>query len=184
MGYHDNRRVLASIDVTVGNHDQHISEHPKQGFVFKPKCILNKDFSVPLSQHLTPKWRFVKQNMENVLWVPDVYMSNGSTRPFLHSSIVCFRITLAHSKEHKYHIFRQYWYTRYVFTDDLDFQYLRPEVYLFQIYLQIWQYLEKITLFLESGRFLLNAILFQFKKHTHKKKPFSLILWSPFLTVV
>ena len=31
---------------------------------------------------------------------------------FLHSSIVCFWMSLAHSKERKYHIFGQYLYTK------------------------------------------------------------------------
>ena len=41
--------------------------------------------------------------------------------------IVSSWITLACSKEHKYHIFRQYWYTR-----NGTFQYLGHEVYFFQ----------------------------------------------------
>ena len=48
-------------------------------------------------------------------------------------SIVSFWITPAHSKERKYHIFRQYWYTTnvLVFTNTGTFQYLGPEVYFF-----------------------------------------------------
>ena len=58
-----------------------------------------------------------------------------NTRPFLCSSIVSFWITPARSKERKYHIFKQYWYTRNVpvFTNTGMFQYLGPEVYFFQI---------------------------------------------------
>ena len=42
-------------------------------------------------------------------------------------------ITPPCSKERKYHIFRQYWYTRNVpvFTKTGTFQYLAPEVYFF-----------------------------------------------------
>ena len=56
-----------------------------------------------------------------------------NTKPFLHSSIVSFWITPARSKECKYHIFRQYWYTKNVpvFTNTGMFQYLGPEVYFF-----------------------------------------------------
>ena len=68
------------------------------------------------------------------LQVPDTgtrVLSN--TRPFLRSSIVSFWITPACSKEPKYHIFRQYWYTKNVpvFTNTGTFQYLGPEVYFF-----------------------------------------------------
>ena len=56
-----------------------------------------------------------------------------NTRPFLRSSIVSFWITPARSKERKYHIFRQYWYTKNVpvFNNTGTFQYLGPEVYFF-----------------------------------------------------
>ena len=42
-------------------------------------------------------------------------------------------ITIPCSKERKYHIFRQYWYTLNVpvFTETGTFQYLGPEVYFF-----------------------------------------------------
>ena len=58
----------------------------------------------------------------------------------MYSSIVSFWITLAHSKEHKYHIFRQYWYTRNVplFTNTGTFQYLGPQVYFFRKFQNIW----------------------------------------------
>ena len=51
-------------------------------------------------------------------------------------------ITPAHSKERKYHIFRQYWYTRNVpvFTNTGTVQYLGPKVYFFHPML-----LEKLT---------------------------------------
>ena len=53
--------------------------------------------------------------------------------PFLGSSIVSFWITLSPSKGHKYHIFKQYFYTRNVpvFTNIGTFQYLGPKVYFF-----------------------------------------------------
>ena len=59
-----------------------------------------------------------------------------NTRPFWHSSIssiICFWMPPACSKECKYKIFRQYWYTRYVpvFTNTGAFQYLGPEAYFF-----------------------------------------------------
>ena len=43
----------------------------------------------------------------------------------------------ARSKECKYHIFRQYWYTKNVpvFTNTGSFQYLGPEVYFFLSYI-------------------------------------------------
>ena len=63
-----------------------------------------------------------------------------NTRPFLHSSIVSFWITPARSKECKYHIFRQYWYTRNVpvFNNTGTFQYLGPEVYFFPVLEHFW----------------------------------------------
>ena len=63
-------------------------------------------------------------------WVLD------NTRPFLLPSIVSSWIAPAHSKERKYHIFRQYWYTKNVpvFTNTGTFQYLRPEVNFYQIF--------------------------------------------------
>ena len=71
---------------------------------------------------------------KSILEVPDTgTWVLDNTRPFLHSSIVSFWITPARSKERKYHIFRQYWYTRNVpvFTNTGTFQYLGPEVYFF-----------------------------------------------------
>ena len=62
------------------------------------------------------------------------YTSIGQyPRPFLRSSIESFWITPACSKERKYHIFRQYWYTRNVpiFINTGTFQYLGPQVYFF-----------------------------------------------------
>ena len=51
----------------------------------------------------------------SVLHVPDTGTQVlDNTRPFWHSSIVCFLMPPARSKEHKYHIFGQYWYTRNV----------------------------------------------------------------------
>ena len=73
------------------------------------------------------------------------YQILDNTRPFLHSSIVSFWITPACSKERKYHIFRQYWYTKNnpVFTNTGTFQYLGPEVYFFQK--NIFIYFTQIT---------------------------------------
>ena len=74
---------------------------------------------------------------KSILQVPDTGTRVlDNTRPFLRSSIVSFWITPARSKERKYHIFRQYWYTRNVpvFTNTGTFQYLGPEVYFFPIF--------------------------------------------------
>ena len=72
---------------------------------------------------------------KSILQVPDTGTRVlDNTRPFLRSSIVSFWITPTGSKEGKYHIFRQYWYTKNVpvFTNTGTFQYLGPEVYFFQ----------------------------------------------------
>ena len=52
---------------------------------------------------------------------------------FLRSSVVCSWLTLTHSKELKYRIFRQYWYVRNVpvFTNTGTYQYLGPKVHTF-----------------------------------------------------
>ena len=74
---------------------------------------------------------------KSILQVPDTgTWVLDNTRPFLCSSIVSFWITLACSKEHKDHIFRQYWYTKNVpvLTNTGTFQYLGPEVYFFPIF--------------------------------------------------
>ena len=57
-----------------------------------------------------------------------------NSRPFLCPSIVSFWLTTGCSKEHKYHILRQYWYTKNVpvFTNTGTFQYLGPEVYFYR----------------------------------------------------
>ena len=71
---------------------------------------------------------------KSILQVPDTGTRVlDNTRPFLSSSIVYFWMPLACSKERKYHIFGQYWYTRIVpvFTNTGTFQYLGPEVYFF-----------------------------------------------------
>ena len=76
-----------------------------------------------------------KKNGKSKLQVPDTGTRVlDNTRPFLRSSIVSFWITPAGSKERKYHIFRQYWYTKNVpvFTNTGTFQYLGPELYFFQ----------------------------------------------------
>ena len=72
---------------------------------------------------------------KSILQVPDTGTRVlDNTRQFLRSSIESFWITPAGSKEHKYHIFRQYWYTKNVpvFTNTGTFQYLGPEVYFFR----------------------------------------------------
>ena len=74
---------------------------------------------------------------KSILQVPDTSTRVlDNTRPFLCSSIVSFRITLACSKERKYHIFGQYWYTKNVpvLTKTGTFQYLGPEVYFFPLF--------------------------------------------------
>ena len=71
---------------------------------------------------------------KSILQVPDTSTRVlDNTRPLLRSSIVSFWIMPTCSKERKYHIFRQYLYTRNVpvFTNTGTFQYLGPEVYLF-----------------------------------------------------
>ena len=73
---------------------------------------------------------------KSILQVPDTGTRVlDNTRPFLHSSIVSFWITLACSKERKYHIFGQYRYTKNVpvLINTGTFQYLGPEVYFFRI---------------------------------------------------
>ena len=73
---------------------------------------------------------------KSILQVPDTgTWVLDNTRPFLHSSIVSFWITPACSKERKYHIFSQYWYTKNVpvFTNTGTYQYLGPEVYFFRL---------------------------------------------------
>ena len=75
---------------------------------------------------------------KSILQVPDTSTRVlDNTEPFLHSSIVNFWITPARSKERKYHIFRQYWYTRNfpVFNKNTGtFRYLGPEVYFFPLW--------------------------------------------------
>ena len=76
-----------------------------------------------------------KNSEKSKLQVPDTGTRVlGNTRLFWCSSIICFWMPPACSKERKYHIFGQYWYTRNVpvFTNTGTFQYLGPEVYFFQ----------------------------------------------------
>ena len=71
---------------------------------------------------------------KSILQVPDTGTRVlDNTKPFWRSSIVYFWMPPARSKERKYHIFGQYWYTRYVpvFTNTGTFKYLGPEVYFF-----------------------------------------------------
>ena len=75
---------------------------------------------------------------KSILQVPDTGTRVlDNTRPFLCSSIVNLWITLACFKERKYHIFGQYWYSKYVpvLTNTGTFQYLGPEVCFFHAYL-------------------------------------------------
>ena len=53
---------------------------------------------------------------KSVLQVPDTgtQVLGNNTGPFLRSSIVSFWLVLTRSREHKYYIFGQYWYTRNV----------------------------------------------------------------------
>ena len=59
-----------------------------------------------------------------------------NTGPFLNFSIVCFRIAPAHSSGWKFHVFKQYWYTRNfpVFSNTAMFQYLLPDVDFFSFF--------------------------------------------------
>ena len=83
------------------------------------------------------------------------YTSIGQYWTIFAFSIVSFWITPASSKGHKYHIFRQYWYTRNVpvFTSTGTFQYLGPEVYFFQIF-NIRCFWKKIMLVCNSKDFI------------------------------
>ena len=72
---------------------------------------------------------------KSILQVPDTgtrILDNN--KPFWRPNIVCFWIPPTCSKECKYYIFGQYWYTRNVpvFTDTGTFKYLGPEVYFFR----------------------------------------------------
>ena len=97
-------------------------------------CVLYLKFTYQWKTHdpLPLRQRYVWE--KSILEVPDTgTWVLDNTKPFLCSSIINFWITLAHSKEHKYHIFRQYWYTRNVpvFTNTGTFQHLGPQVYFF-----------------------------------------------------
>ena len=73
---------------------------------------------------------------KSILQVPDTGTRIlDNTKLFWRSGIVCFWMPPARSKERKYHVFRQYWYTRNVpvFTNTGMFQYLGPEVYFFRL---------------------------------------------------
>ena len=79
-------------------------------------------------------WKLYLQVPDTGTWVLD------NTGPFLCSSIVSFWITPACAKERKYHIFRQYWYTRNVpvFTNTGTFQYLGPKYTFSQFSIWNW----------------------------------------------
>ena len=83
-------------------------------------------------------------NGKSILQVPDTGTRVlVNTKLHLRSSIVSFWITPARSKGRKYHIFRQYWYTRNVpvFTNTGTFQYLGPEVYFFLVNYYLYLYI-------------------------------------------
>ena len=94
----------------------------------------------PTCRKIFPLYKQPDENYgKSILQVPDTGTQVlDNTRPFLCSSIVSFWITLACSKERKYHIFGQYWYTKNVpvLANTGTFQYLGPEVYFFQNYNQ------------------------------------------------
>ena len=71
------------------------------------KCLLQ-------SKEAMPKIYFKKEKREKVYFMSQILVNEywSILDHFLRSSIVSFWITPARSKERKYHIFRQYWYTR------------------------------------------------------------------------
>ena len=79
--------------------------------------------------------------------------------------IVSFWITPAHSKERKYHIFGQYWYTKNVpvFTNTRTFQYLGPEVYFSPRYFHKQFNFQHFYNF-KSSWFTLDCCLFPYMK--------------------
>ena len=99
---------------------------------FKQQHEYKLSSSIP---HFVLAWQQLIISLgKSILQVPDTGTRVlDNTKPFLSSSIVSLWITTAHSKERKYHIFRQYWYTKSVpvFTNTGTFQYLGPEVYFF-----------------------------------------------------
>ena len=109
-------------------------------FCIEGKCghwqqLPSKDSPPDIRGHVSSMKERKSQVGKSILQVPDTGTRVlDNTKPFLYCSIVSFWITLAHSKEHKYHIFRQYWYTRNVpvFTNTGTFQYLGPQVYFFR----------------------------------------------------
>ena len=104
---------------------------------------------------------------KSILQVPDTGTQVlDNTGPFLCSSIVSFSITLACSKECKYHIFRQYWYTKNVpvLTNTGAFQYLGPEVYFFP---------KNVPVFTKTGTFqYLGLEVYFFRDFLWKTDPF------------
>ena len=96
-----------------------------QLLIQKHNTVQSQNKSTCMLQSFTGK--SILQVPDTGTWVLD------NTRSFLCSSILSFWITLACSKECKYHIFGQYWYTRNVpvLTNTGMFQYLGLEVYFF-----------------------------------------------------
>ena len=87
---------------------------------------------------LTMEWVKNKIQKKSVYQVPNTDTTVlDNTTPFSCSSIVSIWITLACSKKHKYHIYRQYWYTRNipVFTNSGTFQYLEPHIHFLPKYI-------------------------------------------------
>ena len=108
-------------------HDQHWAS-----CVLCKKAPARFPWTLPSSSREEPAIRYAGKSK---LQVPDTGTRVlDNTEPFWCSSIVCFWMLPARSKERKYCIFGQYWYTRNVpvFTNTGTFQYLGPEVYFFR----------------------------------------------------
>ena len=109
--------------------------HDRKVHFYKLICYWWREYKSNNLDFLNQSELSIKKTGKSILQVPDTgtwVLDNA--RPFLCSSIVSSWITAARSKERKYHIFRQYWYTKNVpvFTNTGTFQYLGPEVYFFR----------------------------------------------------
>ena len=117
-------------------------------FVFTKSIVLSFNLRLLRENHFAIlKDRYLGKS---ILQVPDTGTRIlDNTKPFWCSSIVCFWMPPARSKERKYHIFGQYWYTRNVpeFTNTGTVKYLGPEVYFF-LCLFVWFVLFFFFLFL------------------------------------